>query len=127
MVRLIAFTATVALLFTPSLGLVLPEQAPPTPEQLAVIEAIGVHFKDVVPLHRPTYDQTSDNASTFAIEQSGHRLGKRQYASGSETPLWYTGKTDPWANFKAFNWNTWVNWGWSDHTLGYVKEWYINE
>jgi len=126
MVRLIAYTATVALLFIPSLALVLPEQAPPTPEQLAVIEAIGVHFKDVVPLHAPSYE-ASGNASTLAGGQSGHRLGKRQYASGSETPLWYTGKTDPWANFKSFNWNTWVNWGWSDHTLGYVKEWYIDE
>ena len=114
MVRLITFTAAVALLLTPSLALVLPEQAPPTAEQLAVIEAIGVHFKDVVPLVASTYGNASHA-----------RLGKRQ--SVSETPLWYTGKTDPWANFKSFNWNTWVNWGWSDHTLGYVKEWYIDE
>ena len=127
MVRLFAFTATVALLFTPSLGLVLPEQAPPTPEQLAVIEAIGVHFQDFVPPVAPSYGKASGNDSTSAVAQPGHRLGKRQYASGSETPLWYAGKIDPWANFKAFNWNTWVNWGWSDHTLGYVKEWYFDE
>jgi len=110
MVRLLTLTASVALLFTPSFGLVLPELAP---EEIAQ------------PI--PHFEDPSGNASALVIEQFGHRLGKRQYASGSETPLWYTGRTDPWANFKSFNWNTWVNWGWSDHTLGYVKEWYYDE
>lgn len=127
MVRLITFTAAVALLFTPTIALVVPEQAPPTPEQMAVILAIGIHAKDVVPLQRPSYEQVSSNASAPAGKQSGNGLEKRQYANGSQTPLWYTGYTDPWAKFSQFNWNNFINWGWSDHTLGYVKEWYYDE
>ncbi|WRT68982.1 uncharacterized protein IL334_005964 [Kwoniella shivajii] len=35
---------------------------------------------------------------------------------------------DPWANFSQFNWNTWSpNWGWTGHTLAYVKAWYYDE
>jgi hypothetical protein len=127
MVRLLALSATVALLFTPSLALVVPEQAPPTPEQLAVIEALGVHAEDVAPLHRPTFEGLSGNTSTLPVDQYGVRLGKRQYAGGSQTPLWYPGYVDPWANFRSFNWNTWINWGFSEHTLGYVKEWYYDQ
>lgn len=60
------------------------------------------------------------NSSIVLPEAYGHRLGKRQSVA-SETPLWYAGKTDPWANFKDFSWTPWINWGWSGHTLGYVK------
>nr|XP_019047974.1 hypothetical protein I302_04595 [Kwoniella bestiolae CBS 10118]OCF26904.1 hypothetical protein I302_04595 [Kwoniella bestiolae CBS 10118] len=36
--------------------------------------------------------------------------------------------TDPWANFKQFDWSTWAtNWGWAGHTLAYVKAWYYDE
>lgn len=62
---------------------------------------------------------------TLPVDQpsaaESQQLSKRQSNSGSETPLWYTGRTDPWASFRNFNWNTWINWGWTDHTLGYVK------
>lgn len=103
----IALTSAALLLSaTPSLGLVLPDV--PTQEVISVAEAAllkGTNLTD----------------SLFHLESPSLHLGKRQYASGSETPLWYTGRTDPWASFKSFNWNTWINWGWSDHTLGYVK------
>lgn len=62
------------------------------------------------------------NATAFLSErQEEHELSKRQYAGGSETPLWYTGRTDPWASFRSFSWTPFINWGWTDHTLGYVK------
>ncbi|WWC64110.1 uncharacterized protein I303_106717 [Kwoniella dejecticola CBS 10117] len=39
-----------------------------------------------------------------------------------------TTSTDPWANFKQFDWSYWqTNWGWAGHTLSYVKAWYYDE
>lgn len=108
MVRLIGFASVAVFAFaSSSSAIVLPEQAS---EQALVV-----------------VDSEAGNSSVASTEAYGHRLGRRQYASGSETPLWYTGKTDPWASFKSFNWNNWINWGWSGHTLGYVKEWYYDE
>jgi hypothetical protein len=116
MVRLYTLTAIAALLFTPSLGSVAFDQAVPITDDSASLQVEqAIQLEDFA------------RNATLVIEHLSHRLGRRQYASGSETPLWYTGRTDPWANFRYFNWNTWVNWGWSDHTLGYVKEWYYDE
>lgn len=99
-------SATLLLSASPSLGLFLPEV---TSQEVSAPSDAPI-FKELN-LTEPLYQQ----------ELSTHKLGKRQFASGSQTPLWYTGRTDPWASFKSFNWNTWINWGWSDHTLGYVK------
>jgi hypothetical protein len=105
--RTIALASAALLLSaSPSVGLALPDAV--SQEVIATSEPLlfkGLNLTEALP----------------QFETSSHRLGKRQYASGSQTPLWYTGRTDPWASFSKFNWNTWINWGWSDHTLGYVK------
>ncbi|OCF54481.1 hypothetical protein L486_08030 [Kwoniella mangroviensis CBS 10435] len=63
-------------------------------------------------------------------EVAGARNGPRRHdkaASAGKRSL-APRATDPWANFKSFDWSTWqTNWGWAGHTLAYVKAWYYDE
>jgi hypothetical protein len=35
-----------------------------------------------------------------------------------------TTASDPWATQKNFDWSAWTGWGFYDHNLDYVKQWY---
>ena len=38
---------------------------------------------------------------------------------------WYAGQSDPWVPFTStFDWSPFNVWGFSGHSLSYVKEWY---
>lgn len=66
----------------------------------------------------PRFDIAS--VAQIAVSDNGtsHYLDKR---AASTTPLWYPGQVDPWAKFTAFSWTPFINWGFTGHSLGYVK------